>query len=124
VGAVGASDQKDSTPQNGRRLLRCGISTRLMTAVGHPRPKQSKLYVPARPLRPESDIGHNVRSRRGVPEAVNWRAPPADSLPLRGRPHLPEDSRGNRVATGGPPEGRCVLWFSEQVAQGATSVLN
>src|ERR1700730_2404187 len=31
-------DQKDSTPQYDMRLLRCGISTRLMTAVGHSRP--------------------------------------------------------------------------------------
>ena len=30
-------DRKDSTPRWGRRLLRCGISTRLMTAVGHVR---------------------------------------------------------------------------------------
>src|SRR5262249_48427430 len=30
----GASDRKDSTPQYGRRLLRCGIWTPLMTAGG------------------------------------------------------------------------------------------
>jgi hypothetical protein len=29
VGAFGASNRKDSTPRCGRRLLRCGISTRL-----------------------------------------------------------------------------------------------
>jgi hypothetical protein len=38
VVASGASDRKDSTRRYGRRLLRCGISTRLMTAVGQGRP--------------------------------------------------------------------------------------
>src|SRR5829696_1359940 len=33
--ASSASDREDSTPRYGRRLLRCGISTRLMTEVGH-----------------------------------------------------------------------------------------
>jgi hypothetical protein len=42
---------------------------------------------------------------------------------LRGHLHLPEESRRNRVRPVAP-EGQCVLWFSEQVAQAATSVRN
>lgn len=37
VGSVGGSIRRDSTPEHRRSLLRCGISSRLMTAVGHSR---------------------------------------------------------------------------------------
>jgi hypothetical protein len=35
VGVVAASDRKDSTPRDTGRLLRCGISVRPMSGVGH-----------------------------------------------------------------------------------------
>jgi hypothetical protein len=50
-----ASNRKDSTPRYGRRLLRCGISTRPITAVGHERPKDDLCVESVR--LPTADIG-------------------------------------------------------------------
>jgi hypothetical protein len=49
------SDRKASTPRCGRRLLRCGISTRLMTGAGHERPKGDVCVESVR--LPTADIG-------------------------------------------------------------------
>jgi hypothetical protein len=49
VGAVGASDRKDSTPRWGRRRLHCGISIPAMTAVGSRR----RLRRPPAPVLPQ-----------------------------------------------------------------------
>ena len=46
------SNLKDSTAGYGERLLRCGISIRRMTAVGHSRPTRSKSHDRACPLCP------------------------------------------------------------------------
>jgi hypothetical protein len=51
-----ASNRKDSTPPHRGRLLRCGISTRPMSLVGHSRPRRTKPHHSPCPLHPES--GH------------------------------------------------------------------
>ena len=55
MGAVGASDRKDSTPRWGRSLLRCRISIPAMTAWGH------VWTAPA--VQEESDYQRSVRVR-------------------------------------------------------------
>src|SRR5262249_16296640 len=53
--ASGASVRNDSTPRYGRRLLRCGISIRPMSALGHKRTKRHLEAMSALP--PKADIG-------------------------------------------------------------------
>jgi hypothetical protein len=52
---------KDSTPQYGRRLLRCGISVRPMAALGHFRLSSAGFAYRPLPLSPKS--GHSASAR-------------------------------------------------------------
>jgi hypothetical protein len=47
----GRRPNNDSTSRRGRRLLRCGISTRLMTAVGHKQTSHPARTLSALPLK-------------------------------------------------------------------------
>jgi len=59
---------KGSTPQYGRRLLRCGISTQLMTAVGQSRRSNTSDEFAGCPLHLQSRPNFGAAAnRRGVP---------------------------------------------------------
>jgi hypothetical protein len=77
-----ASDRKDSTPPHRGRLLRCGISTRSKSAVGHER--RISLFRNRSALPPnsglKSDIMQGPRSATSGCEQTQQTAPLFDHL--------------------------------------------